>query len=57
MSQYADEAKTACGRKRKLTKNHAAKEARRLGQRRYLCPMCRGWHLTSQDRGERRERF
>ncbi|WKV32900.1 hypothetical protein MAC3UK_0013 [Bdellovibrio phage MAC3UK] len=35
-----------CKRKRKLKSSEAAKLAHRFGQRKYLCPVCHGWHLT-----------
>lgn len=40
-----------CKKKRKLKSNQAAKMASRFGQRKYLCPVCNGWHLT-KDRGK-----
>jgi hypothetical protein len=35
-----------CKSKRKLKSNKAGRRASRLGQRKYECPICGGWHLT-----------
>jgi len=35
-----------CGGKRKFKSSEASKMAHRFKQRKYLCPICNGWHLT-----------
>jgi len=39
---------TMCDRKRKMKSNEASFYANKLGQRKYECPICGGWHLTKK---------
>lgn len=37
-----------CGRKKKFKSNEASYYAQKYGQRKYECPICHGWHLTTK---------
>mgnify|MGYP006921309608 CR=1 FL=1 len=43
----AKRAQNMCGKKRKFKSNEASRKANKFDQRKYLCPVCGHWHLTS----------
>lgn len=43
-----DKADAMCSKKKKFKSGEAGKLAGRFGQRKYECPICGHWHLTTK---------